>query len=109
LKSREVDIKEKQLMIDATAKADNLELEKSKIESQQQIAGMQVGAKSAKDRATLEAKMELEGTKLGAKISKEKAEFESHNQLEIAKLLAKAAEAADKSKENNGKDSRNNS
>jgi len=109
LKSREVDIKEKQLMIDATAKADNLELEKSKIESQQQIAGMQVGAKSAKDRATLEATMELEGTKLGAKIAKEKAEHDSRNQLEIAKLLAKAAEAADKSKENNGKNSGNNS
>ena len=109
LKSREVDIKEKQLMIDATAKADNLELEKSKIESQQQIAGMQVGAKSAKDRATLEAKMELEGTRLGAKISKEKAEYDSRNQLEISKLLTKAAEAADKSKENNGKNSGNNS
>ena len=109
LKSREVDIKEKQLMIDATAKADNLELEKSKIESQQQIAGMQVGAKSAKDRATLEAKMELEGTRLGSKIAKEKAEHDSRNQLEIAKLLAKAAEAADKSKENNGKNSGNNS
>ena len=109
LKSREVDIKEKQLMIDATAKADNLELEKSKIESQQQIAGMQVGAKAAKDRATLEATMELEGTKLGSKIAKEKAEHDSRNQLEIAKLLAKAAEAADKSKENNGKNSGNNS
>jgi hypothetical protein len=109
LKSREVDIKEKQLIIDATAKADNLELEKSKIESQQQIAGMQVGAKAAKDRATLEATMELEGTKLGSKIAKEKAEHDSRNQLEIAKLLAKAAEAADKSKENNGKNSGNNS
>ena len=109
LKSREVDITEKQLIIDATSKADTLDLEKEKIASQQKIAGMQVGAKSAKDKATLEAKMEFEGTKLGAKISKEKAEFESRNHLETAKLLAKAAEAADKHKESDGKNARNNS
>lgn len=109
LKGREVDIKEKALMIDATSKADNLELERAKIESQQQIAGMQVGAKAAKDKATLDANMELEGTRLGSKISKDKADHESHNRMETAKLLAKVAEAADKIKANNGKNTGNNS
>jgi hypothetical protein len=109
LKGREVEIKEKALMIDATSKADNLELERAKIESQEQIAGMQVGAKAAKDKATLDANMELEGTRLGSKISKDKADHESHNKMETAKLLAKVAEAADKIKANNGKNTGNNS
>jgi hypothetical protein len=49
-------------------------LEEKRIEAQKEIAGMQVGAKSAKDRSELEAKMELEGLKLGAQIARERAQ-----------------------------------
>jgi hypothetical protein len=73
LKAKEVDIKEKKLSIDAAAKADQLEVEKERIAAQKEIAGMQVGAKSAKDRMEFQGKMELEGIKVGSQIAKERA------------------------------------
>jgi hypothetical protein len=36
---------------------------------------MQVGAKSAKDKADLDARMELEGVRLGAQIAKDQIEM----------------------------------
>ena len=75
LKAKELELKEKQLQIQAAEKADRLEIEEKRIEAQKEIAGMQVGAKSAKDRAELEAKMELEGIRLGAQIGKDQREM----------------------------------
>ena len=76
IKGKEVELKEKKIMIDAAAQADKLELDKAKVESDQQLAGLQIGAKVANQKeiqenqkAALEAKMQLEGTKLGVKIS----------------------------------------
>jgi hypothetical protein len=60
--------------LDAAAKADQLEIEKQRIEAQKEIAGMQVGAKAAKDKADLTAKMELEGIRLGSQIAQQKAQ-----------------------------------
>jgi hypothetical protein len=75
LKAKEVDIKEKKLSIDAAAKADQLDVEKERIAAQKEIAGMQVGAKSAKDRMEFQGKMELEGTRLGAEIARNRAQM----------------------------------
>jgi hypothetical protein len=72
IKQAEVDIKNRKLIADATAKADQLDIELQRIASQEKIAGMQVGAKVAKDRADLSAKQELEGVKLGVDIAKTK-------------------------------------
>jgi hypothetical protein len=46
-----------------------LEIEKARIEAQKEIAGMQVGAKAAKDRADLVSKMELEGIRTGIQMA----------------------------------------
>jgi len=73
LKAKEVDLKEKKLTMDAATKADQLDIERSRIEAQKEIAGMQVGAKVAKDRQEFEGKMELEGIKVGSQIAKERA------------------------------------
>jgi hypothetical protein len=68
--------------MDAAAKADQLELEKLRIESQREIAGLQVGAKSAKDKAELEARNEAEGVRLGSQIAKDHATLRlQHAQL----------------------------
>ena len=72
LKAKEVDIKEKKLNIDAAAKADQLDIERERIEAQKEIAGLQIGAKSAKDRMEFEGKMELEGVKVGSQIAKDR-------------------------------------
>jgi hypothetical protein len=71
LKKQEVEIKKTKLQIDAANAADRLELEKDRIESQKEIAGMQVGARAAKDRQEFQGKMELEGIKIGSQIAKD--------------------------------------
>jgi len=69
LKAQDLELKKQKLTTDAAAKADQLDIERERIESQKEIAGMQVGAKTAKDRAELEARMELEGLKMGTQIA----------------------------------------
>jgi hypothetical protein len=72
LKAKEVEIKEKKLAMDAAAEADRIELEKSKIESQERIAGVQAGARVASEKAKLEGEMELRGVELGSSIAKQR-------------------------------------
>jgi len=80
LKSQEVAIKEKKMAIDAATKADQLELEKQRIAAQKEIAGMQVGAKTAKDKAELESKQRIEGLRIGAQIGQQKAQLNINRQ-----------------------------
>jgi hypothetical protein len=75
LKQADLQLKQQKLQIDAVAKADQIRVEESRIEAQKEIAGMQVGAKIAKDKADLESKMELEGLKVGADIAHKKAQL----------------------------------
>ena len=74
IKQAELQRKTTKDQLDAAAKADQLEIEKQRIEAQKEIAGMQVGAKAAKDKADLESKMELEGIRLGSQIAQQKAQ-----------------------------------
>ena len=86
LKAQEIGIKEKKMAMDAAAKADQLEIEKQRIEAQKQIAGMQVGAKTAKDKADLASKERMEGMRIGAQAGQAKAQLNSQRQQEAAKL-----------------------
>jgi len=80
LKSQEVAIKEKKMAIDAATKADQLEIEKQRIAAQKEIAGMQVGAKTAKDKAELESRQQIEGLRIGAQIGQQKAQLNMNRQ-----------------------------
>jgi hypothetical protein len=71
LKQQELELKKQKLAIDLAEKTDRLRIEEERIEAQKEIAGMQVGAKTAKDKADLEAKMELEGVRLGSQMAKD--------------------------------------
>ena len=82
LKAKELEIKEKQLAVNAADKADRLELEEKRIETQKEIAGMQVGAKAAKDRAELESRMELEGVRLGTQIAEKRTQVSKPDKKE---------------------------
>jgi hypothetical protein len=75
LKQADLQLKQQKLQVDAAAKADQLRIEENRIEAQKEIAGMQVGAKVAKDKAELEAKTEIEGLKIGADIAHKKAQL----------------------------------
>ena len=74
IKAKETEIKEKKLLVDATEKAERLELEKERIAAQERIAGLQVGAKIATDKANLSAKQQAEGLRMGVEIAREAAQ-----------------------------------
>jgi hypothetical protein len=57
LKNKEVAIKEKKLVTDAAAKADQIQLERERIASQEQIAGMNAQIKVASDDKNRDAKL----------------------------------------------------
>ena len=65
LKEAEENRKRQKDVMDASAKADQLNLEKERIASQERIAGLQVGAKTAKDKNDLELEKMKEGFKIG--------------------------------------------
>ena len=73
LKERELVLKETKLKVDAAEKNDRLELEMARIESQEEIAGMQIGAKMATDQANLSSKEQEAGLRMGVEIAREAA------------------------------------
>jgi hypothetical protein len=77
LKAQEVSIKERKLAADAAAKADQLEIEKDRIMSQERIAGMQASIKSQKDNQDRLAKQEEAGAKLGVDMAKTYAQLQN--------------------------------
>ena len=88
LKAQEIDIKQKKIAMDAAGKADQLEIEKMRIAAQKEIAGMQVGAKTAADKANLAAKQKLEGMKLGHQIGNAKAQLNQQRQGQKLQVTA---------------------
>jgi hypothetical protein len=79
LKQKEVELKEKKLTMDAAAKADEIDLERERIEAQKEIAGMQVGAKVASEKARFEGEMQVKGLEIGSKIAKDQMDMGSKN------------------------------
>lgn len=68
LKAKEVELKEKKLQADTAAKADQLEIERERIASQERVAGLTTGAKIRSERAKLASQEQIEGTRIGAQI-----------------------------------------
>jgi hypothetical protein len=71
IKKGELELKRQKMQIDAAEKNDRLELEQMRIESQEEIAGLNVGAKLATSRSQMEAKQEAEGLRMGIEIARE--------------------------------------
>jgi hypothetical protein len=65
LKAQDLQIKQQKTMADIQADQARLELDKMRIESQERIAGAQIGANAVMDDKQLEAKQLLEGTRIG--------------------------------------------
>jgi hypothetical protein len=76
IKKGELDLKRQKLQIDAAEKNDRLELEQMRIQSQEEIAGLNVGAKLATSKGQLEAKQEAEGLRMGIEIAREALQSE---------------------------------
>ena len=77
IKKQEADIKAKKLAADAAGKADQLELEKQRIASQERIAGMQIGAKAQNDKMQLTTKTRMDGVKVMADVSKSREQIKA--------------------------------
>jgi hypothetical protein len=83
LKAAELERKKQKDIMDAAAKSDQLEIEQERIAAQKEIAGMQVGAKVAKDKEELSSRNQLEGLRIGTDIAKHKAQMAAqHRQKE---------------------------
>jgi hypothetical protein len=76
IKQGELELKKQKMMIDAAEKNDRIELEMARIESQEEIAGLNVGAKLATSKADLEAKQEEAGLRMGIEIAREATQNE---------------------------------
>lgn len=74
LKGRELDIKEKKVLLDATAQADKLELDAQKVAGQQQLDALKVGAQIKDSQAKQAASNQLDGLRIGVDIAKSKAQ-----------------------------------
>ena len=75
IKQKEVEIKAQKIAMDAAAKADQIEIEKARIEAQERIAGVQAGVKAASDKAKLDAEMQVKGVEIGSRIAKDRMEM----------------------------------
>ena len=76
IKKDELELKKQKLQVEAADKADRIEIEEKRIASQQEIAGLQVGAKMATDQANLSAKEQEAGLRMGVEIAREAAQME---------------------------------
>jgi hypothetical protein len=79
IKQQELQLKAQKLQIDAAAQTDKMDIELERIAAQKQIAGMQVGAKVAKDKAELSARQQEAGVRMGIDIAKSQAELEQRS------------------------------
>jgi hypothetical protein len=75
IKQGELQLKQQKMQTEAAAKADQLEIERARIESQKEIAAMQVGASAAAARDKLKQQMESEGVRMGIDAAKHRAQM----------------------------------
>jgi hypothetical protein len=75
IKQAEVAIKEKKLLADSAARADQLQIERDRIKSQEMIAGMNAQIKVAQDDKSRASKEQELGAKLGIDLAKSKAQL----------------------------------
>jgi hypothetical protein len=76
IKQGELELKSKKLATDAAAKADQLQIERDRIESQEKIAGMNAQIKVITDNKNRFAKESEMGAKLGIDLAKSKAQMQ---------------------------------
>ena len=74
IKQGELELKKQKMAIDAMEKNDRIELEEKRIAAQAEIAGMQVGAKMATDKANMSAQQQEAGLRMGIEVARSQME-----------------------------------
>ena len=70
IKAGELERKKLKDQVDAAAKADQIEVEKLRIQTQAEVDGARIGAQVARDKEQIKSKNETEGVKLGVEIAR---------------------------------------
>jgi len=86
IKQQEVQLKAQKQQQDAQAKTQQLQLEAARIESQKEIAAMQVGATAAAQKDKAQRQQETEGVRMGMEAAKHKAQLRAQQQTEGARM-----------------------
>jgi hypothetical protein len=89
LKQQDLQLKAQKQATDAASKADQLEIEKSRIEAQMQIAAMQVSANAAAKKDQLERQQQTDGMRLGVDIAKSRAQMAAQQKQQPPKKGAR--------------------
>ena len=84
LKAQEIQIKQQKLVVDGATAKDKLDIERERIAVQERIAGMNVGAKIATDKANLSAKQQEAKLRIGVDIAREMAQ-EARTTAQVSK------------------------
>ena len=84
LRKKDLDLKAEKQAADAAAKADQIEIEKSRIAAQKEIAAMQVGATAAAARDKAQKQQQTEGMRMGIDIAKSRAQMAVQNAQRMA-------------------------
>ena len=79
LRQQDLQLKAQKQAADAAAKADQIEIEKSRIAAQKEIAAMQVGATAAAARDKVQKQQQTDGMRMGVEIAKHKAQLTAQN------------------------------
>ena len=82
LKAQDLQIKQQKTMADIQAEQQRLELDKMRIESQERIAGAQLGADVVMSDKDLQAKQLMEGTRLGIDAVKAKEQITIQREMQ---------------------------
>jgi hypothetical protein len=105
IKKAELKLKQDKFKVDAAAQQDKIDLEEKRINSQMEIAGLQVGAKVATDKANLSAQQQEAGLRMGIEVARgqldqqNRAEETRRNAAVQVAQVAKQADTAPKAEE----------
>jgi hypothetical protein len=96
LKQQEVQLKAQKQQQDAQAKAQQLQLEAARIESQKEIAAMQVGATAAAAKDRAERQQETEGMRMGLDAQKHRAQLQTQQRQQNLQAASQIRQAQNK-------------
>jgi len=102
LKQQEVQLKAQKQQQDAQAKAQQLQLEAARIESQKEIAAMQVGATAAAAKDRAERQQETEGMRMGLDAQKHRAQLQTQQRQQNLQAASQIRQSQNKQPPNKG-------
>jgi hypothetical protein len=80
LKAGELERKKQKDATDAQLKEQQLQIEKERIQSQEQIEGVRIGLKAEQEKRNTDAKQQAEGIKIGAEVSLKQQQMQMQSQ-----------------------------